>query len=295
MRKFTKIPILFIFLVFVIFISCKQSDSKKDNETILKGSATILVDETVKPLLEDQMAVFQSEYKAKIVLDAKSENEVVRAFLNDTSRIVVLSRELNANEIKYFDQLKIIPKTTKIATDAIALIRNKSNNDTLIDLQDVIYLIQGNEQKEIEGLVFDNPNSSTVRYMKQLAIVEQLPEKNVYSFKSNEEVVKFVSENDGMIGVVGVNWLFQPTPEVKEYMENITVLNVKGQNKNEYIAPTQNNLAEGTYPLARDLYIINCQGYSGLGMGFSSFVAGDKGQRIILKSGLLPVDRKSVV
>jgi phosphate transport system substrate-binding protein len=40
--------------------------------------------------------------------------------------------------------------------------------------------------------------------------------------------------------------------------------------------------------LARDLYIINCQGYSGLGMGFAS-VAGDIGQRIILKSGLLPV------
>jgi hypothetical protein len=36
----------------------------------------------------------------------------------------------------------------------------------------------------------------------------------------------------------------------------------------------QNNIAEGTYPLARDLYIINCQGYSGLGMGFPSFVAG---------------------
>jgi phosphate transport system substrate-binding protein len=44
------------------------------------------------------------------------------------------------------------------------------------------------------------------------------------------------------------------------------------------ILPSQNNLAEGTYPLARDLYIINCQGYSGLGMGFASFVAGDIGQ-----------------
>jgi phosphate transport system substrate-binding protein len=41
--------------------------------------------------------------------------------------------------------------------------------------------------------------------------------------------------------------------------------------------------------LARDLYIINAQGFSGLGMGFASFVAGDIGQRIILKSGLLPV------
>ena len=66
-------------------------------------------------------------------------------------------------------------------------------------------------------------------------------------------------------------------------------MSVKDKGKSQYYAPSQNNLAEGTYPLARDLYIINCQGYSGLGMGFASFVAGDIGQRIILKSGLLPI------
>jgi phosphate transport system substrate-binding protein len=60
--------------------------------------------------------------------------------------------------------------------------------------------------------VFDNPNSSTARYMKELAGIEELP-KEVYSFKVNKDVVKFISENDGMIGVVGLNWLYQPSPE----------------------------------------------------------------------------------
>ncbi|MHC0443657.1 substrate-binding domain-containing protein, partial [Flavobacterium sp. 3-210] len=66
------------------------------------------------------------------------------------------------------------------------------------------------------------------------------------------------------------------------------VLSVQGLNGGGYYSPTQNDLGEGKYPLARDLFIINCQGYSGLGMGFSSFIAGDIGQRIVLKSGLLP-------
>jgi phosphate transport system substrate-binding protein len=35
--------------------------------------------------------------------------------------------------------------------------------------------------------------------------------------------------------------------------------------------------------------MINYQGFSGLGMGFASFIAGDIGQRIILKSGLMPI------
>ena len=92
-----------------------------------------------------------------------------------------------------------------------------------------------------------------------------------------------------MIGVVGVNWLSQPMPEMQEYVDKVNVLSVKSLSGGNYYSPSQNNIAEGKYPLARDLYIINGQGYSGLGMGFASFVAGDIGQRIILKSGLLPV------
>ena len=111
----------------------------------------------------------------------------------------------------------------------------------------------------------------------------------MYYFKQNEEVIKYVSENEGVIGVVGLNWLYRPTPKIEKYLKNITVLNVKGLGKADYFAPSQNNIAEGTYPLARDLFIINCQGSSGLGMGFASFVAGEIGQRIILKSGLLPI------
>jgi phosphate transport system substrate-binding protein len=49
----------------------------------------------------------------------------MRAFLKDTSRIVILSRKLNEEESKYFEQLNIKPKTTKIGTDAIALFQIK--------------------------------------------------------------------------------------------------------------------------------------------------------------------------
>lgn len=203
---------------------------------------------------------------------------------------MVLSRPLNSDEIKFFGQFKIKPKTTKFATDAIALISNKKDTDTLIAMKDVVAFLKGEPQTKIKGLVFDNPNSSTVRYFTALAGVKEVLKEGVYSFKSNEEVVKFVSENDGMIGVIGINWLLQPTVGIKDYLTNINVLSVQGLNKNSYFAPTQNNLAEGTYPLARDLFIINCQGYSGLGMGFASFLAGEIGQRIILKSGMLPKD-----
>lgn len=276
-----------MFFVTVIFIGCKNSDSTK--ETIIKGTTNLLVDESFQPIIEDQVAVFQGRYNAKIVINAKSEKEVIRAFLADTARIVILSRKLNAEEKKYFEKLQIKPKVTQIASDAIALISNKSSSDTLISVKDIILFMQGKTQNRIKGLVFDNPNSSTVRYINDLAGVINSPKENVFSFKSNKEVIKFVSENDGMIGVVGLNWLYQPSSDIVNYIRKINVLSVQGKGSSTFFAPTQNNLAEGSYPLARDLFIINCQGTSGLGMGFASFVAGDVGQRIVLKSGLLPV------
>lgn len=288
MFKNSKIYILV--LVSILFIMCNQKgETQKSDESILKGTATVFVDETLTPIIEDQVAVFESKYDAKIKIVSLSESELVVSLFKDKSGIAILTRNLTVNENKIFEQKKITPKITKFATDAIAFISNKSNNDTLIALNSVIEFMKGKPNPKIKGLVFDNPNSSTVRYMNKLAGITAIPEKGVYSFKTNQDVIKFVAQNEGMIGVVGVNWLSQPMPIMQEYVNKVNILSVKSLTGVGYYSPSQNNIAEGKYPLARDLYIINGQGYSGLGMGFASFVAGDIGQRIILKSGLLPV------
>ncbi|WP_163400624.1 PstS family phosphate ABC transporter substrate-binding protein [Flavobacterium fluviatile] len=280
-------------VVFILlFAMCNQkSKVKSEKETILKGSIVVTVDETVKPIVEDQVAVFEGTYyDAKVAIKTKSEAELINDLLNKKTKVVITARDLTQGEKDKFVKLKINPRVTPFATDAIAFISNKSNNDTLIALQTVIDFMRGIPNPRIKGLVFDNPNSSTVRFMKDLAKVKDIPGEGVFSFKTNEEVIRFVAENDGMIGVVGVNWLSQPTAEIQNIVHKINVLSVKGLTDNNYFSPTQNDIAEGKYPLARELYIINCQGYTGLGMGFASFIAGDIGQRIVLKSGLMPVN-----
>lgn len=284
-----------LLLVLVLFVFACQD---KNKETIIKGKATLFVDESIFPIIEDQQAVFETEYDAKLKLITKSENEIINSLMNDTVKIAVLPRKLSNNELKAFVAKKINPKMTHFATDAVVFIRNKKSNDTLIALDDVINFMKGNSVNGIKGLVFDNPNSSSVRLISELSGIKITPQKNIYSFNTNNEVIKYVAENDGMIGVVGINWLTQAPLDMQNNVDAVTVLSVKDINKQDYIYPSQDNLAQGKYPLARDLYIINCQGYSGLGMGFASFLGGERGQRIVLKSGLLPVrmpSRKIVI
>ena len=273
----------------VLFTAVQCKEKVDDNkETVLTGEAVVAVDESVLPVMQDQVEIFEDAYKAKIKLNPKSESEVVNLLLNDSVQIAILARNLTEAESKVFDNRKVTPKITKFATDAIALIAHKSNNDTIIALSDVINFLKGQKVAGIQGIVFDNLNSSIARHFLDMAKVGKATPQNVYSFNTNDEVVKYVSDNKGMIGVIGINWVMQPSQNMQQYIGNIQVLSVKGPDSDRYIAPTQNNLAEGTYPLARDLFIINTQGKAGLGMGFASFIAGERGQRIILKSGLLP-------
>ncbi|RYJ53678.1 phosphate ABC transporter substrate-binding protein [Flavobacterium petrolei] len=289
MKNSSKILFFTFFVLLAFFYSCNQGTTSKKEETILKGSTSIFVDETLTPIMEEQVAVFENEYEAKIKLISKSEAETVNSLINEKGAIAILSRNLTQEELNIFKQKKINPKITPFATDAVAFIANKNSKDSLIALKDVISFMQGKSIANIKGLVFDNLNSSTVRYLKDLAGIQEIPQKGVFSFKNNDEVIRHVYENDGMIGIVGVNWLSQPKPAMQKYVDNVATLSVKGLNGDNYFLPSQNNIAEKKYPLARDLYIINCQGFSGLGMGFASFVGGDVGQRIILKSGLLPI------
>jgi len=53
------------------------------NDTIVEGKASVLVDETLMPIVEDELAVFENTYEAKITLVPQSEKESVIALANE--------------------------------------------------------------------------------------------------------------------------------------------------------------------------------------------------------------------
>lgn len=285
----------FVFLsatiISLILISCKN-EGNTEQQSYTSGNENILVDESFAPILEDVEYIFESTYSdASLRLIMKSENELLNLFLSDTAQVAVLSRLLTKDESRYFESRNIKIRVNRFAVDGIALITHKSSKDSTANVSDIISRLQGKDSP-IKNLVFDNANSSTIRYFKDLAGIKDIPVEGIYALKSNSEVVKYVNENPGSVGVVGVNWMVQPPVELESIVESLKILgvrNVAGKpGSDAYYKPNQNDIALGLYPLTRSLYIINCEGGAGLGTGFASFIAGERGQRIVLKSGLLP-------
>ncbi len=279
-----------LLLTSIIFASCQEKQSEAQSYT--SGKEQILVDESLAPIVEDQAYVFENTYPdAKLELVMKSEIELVNLFLEDSIQIAVLSRLLTPSEKKHFDDRKITVRVNRFAIDGIALISHRSSKDSTVTVENLIKVLNG-QASPIQSLVFDNANSSTVRYFKELAGVKELPAKGIYALKSNAEVIQYVYDNPGAIGVAGVNWMVQPPVDLEKEVESLKVLGVKNlegkPGSDAYYKPNQNDIALGLYPLLRSLYIVNCEGGAGLGTGFASFIAGERGQRIVLKSGLLP-------
>lgn len=277
--------------IILMMISCKKEKEGVVTETMLSGNTTIFVDESIFPIVEDQRDVFENTYRAQITLNSKSEAEIINDMIDDSARVSILTRMLTDNE-EAASKSKATPKITKFALDAIVFIVNKKSQDSVIQLDQVADYLNG-KSSTINNLVFDNPNSSVVRSLFEQLNIDKEKINTIYSQGNSEELIKFISENEGHIGVMGINWLTQTPTALLKYSENIRMLsvqNVKSKGiENEYIYPSQANIGKKTYPLTRELFLLNYQGTTGLGMGFASFVASDIGQKIILTSGLAPV------
>jgi phosphate transport system substrate-binding protein len=287
-----KLKVLLFIGIATILVSCKQKQDKKSAPQVNIKTATFAADEPIKPIADELLYVFNESYnntQANIIY--KSENDVLRLILEDKVRLTLLSRELNVQELKVLKQKNLAPETYRFAIDAIALIVNKASNDTLITVNEIKKMLNG-KTKTDKNIVFDSPSSSLVRYLKEFSGNNELKGKNIFALKNNKEVVKYVSEHEDAIGITGYNWLYDPNEDDKNPLNGVKVLAVKDENSklapNQYFKPSQSTLALKQYPLSRNLYIINCTGKQDLGTNFAYFILNDNGQRVILRSNILP-------
>lgn len=291
-----KLGVVYVLVLIVLTAglqTCKQKQVKSvPTDSFNAGRATFVADESFSPIVAQEEYVYRSRYpNADPVFIYKTENQAVNMLLNDSVRLAVLSRTLDTAERNIITRRTLSVEVVPFAVDAITLIVNKSSNDTAITVAQLKKELKG-EGNGNKTIVFDNPNSSLVRYLKDFSGNKEFKQKNIYALKSNIEVIKYVSEHPDALGIIGFSWINNPDKEYADYVEKVKVVGVRDEgNKqypNEYFKPSQESLVLKQYPLSRSLYLINCSSKNGLAAGFVTFLASDVGQRIILKSGLLP-------
>lgn len=292
-----------VLLVGYVLTSCQERSKYTDTPT--SGSIAISADESFQPIIDAEVEAFMASYKyAKVKPIYASEDVAIALMLNDSTRFAVVSRNLTDKERKVFEDQKIKPRIVKIATDAVALIVNKKNPDSLLTMQELTQIFSGEADtwKKINNnnfdqkimIVFDQSNSSNLNYIQQKFKLADTRKINIFALKSNKEVIEYVEKNKNALGVIGVAWISDSgdNPAQQSFIDRVQVVGISEkenqEGKHEYYQPYAAYLALKKYPLFREVFIISKEARAGLGSGFMSYIASDKGQRIILKLGLLP-------
>ena len=261
------------------------------------------MDENFQPIIQEEIDVFEAmNPKAGIKPQYTNEVDAMNLLLKDSVRVVIATRPLSDNEMKYFKSKTFYPHSYKFATDGIALIVNNHNSDSLITMGQIRKILTGEVTNWNElypksklgkfQVVFDNKNSSTVRYAIDSICNGKPLSKNLFAQNTNTEVIKFVSKTPNSIGIIGVNWLGNEKDTTNlSFKPEIRVMAVTGDATatvaNTY-KPFQAYLFYGYYPLTRNIYVIVNDPRGSLPSGLTQFLTSERGQRIILKSGLVP-------
>ena len=289
-------------IMLMIAIACSNRTGNKITETPTSGSIHILADSSFQPIVDAEISTFTGLYRyAHITPTYVTENDLISAFLDDSVKVVVTAWEPSAKQKELLLNTQIVVRTTAVAYDAIALVLNKENKDSLLTYDNVNDLFTGklNDWKSINpasdcgkmSTVFDNEKSTNIRYFKEEFKLEgQLP-SSFYAVKSNEEVIDYVSKNNGAIGLVSVNWICDKEDSTMRAFSNkikIAAISQKFLEKGSYFLPVQGSIYDKSYPFTRKINLVSRESFSGLGSGFVSWFSSEQGQRIVLKSGLVP-------
>jgi phosphate transport system substrate-binding protein len=298
------LPILRLLMISlpVIFLSCGSGQNSGQDETPTRGNIKISVDESFQPLTDSEVFTFTHLYRnAHIQAMYKPEYDVINDFMNDSVKVIVTSKKLSDYQIQYLRDTLVIARTTTFAYDALALVTNKANKDTLIRYNAIrdIFLGKINKWKDINPksklgevkVIFDNTKSGNIRYFKQLFEIKDTLGKNFFAVKNNAQVIDFVSRNPDAIGIVSVNWISDKDDSLSmSFIKKVNVVAVSQQyiNDGSYYRPYQGSIYDKSYPFVREIYLISRETFAGLGSGFINWACAEQGQRIVLKSGLVP-------
>lgn len=299
-------PLLLLLLAGLMYVGSgcqRKAEKDKHTDTPTTGNISIAVDQTYTPVIGAVLPVFHSMYKfSRIQPLYLPEVDAINLLLKDSVRLAITSRPLSPKEMAYFGAKKFFPKVVPVAIDGIAVVVHPDNADTLFSVETIRKIMLGeisswqqvNSASKLGKIkvLFDDPNSSIVRFIVDSITKSGNLGSQLSSLQSNLDVVDYVSKNTNAIGLIGVSWVSNRLdPGSRSFLQKIKVAGISASQaatpENSY-QPFQAYIATGKYPFTRFVYVILTEPRPGLGTGLTSFLASDKGQRIILKTGILP-------
>jgi phosphate transport system substrate-binding protein len=217
----------------------------------------------------------------------------IAALINGSTDIANASREMKEEEFQQAEERGVTPVEHVVALDAIAVMVNPHNPVGQLSIPQISDLFAGRitNWQDVGGenrpvvLASRESNSGTYVYFLEKVVRRGDPQnQDLFSpeallLPSSEIIGLEVSQNPNAIGYDGLGYV---TPRQK-------TVKVAPDEAGPFVPPSIDTVKDGTYPIARPLYMYTSGEPTGAIKEYLDWIVSDDGQKIVAELGFVPL------
>jgi phosphate transport system substrate-binding protein len=294
--KPSKILFLIVLLpAIVILAGCSNTSEKNINQ-----STKAYIQNTGSDTIVNLALAWAEEYQSlnpdvQISVSGGGTGTGLAALINKTVDIANASRQIKPEEVASAQKNGVDPQEFVIARDAIAVIVNPNNPIGKLTLQQVSDIFSGKynnwrdlggEDRPIVRLSRETNSGTHVYFLEHVLRLGDKENKTLFSqdtllLPSSEGIVSEVRDNPNAIGYDGLGYI---TPDLK-------VVAIAEDANSPYVIPTIQTVNDGTYPIARDLFMYTAGAPTGIIKKYLDWIISPEAQQIVSQLGFVPIQR----
>jgi phosphate transport system substrate-binding protein len=237
----------------------------------------------------------QDNPQANLSVSGGGSGTGIASLINKTTDVANASRSIKPEEIENAQANGIEPVEFVVARDAIAVIVNPDNPVNELTLQQLSDIYSGKinnwqelggEDRPIVRLSRETNSGTHVYFLEQVLRLGEKDNNTLFSpdtllLPSSEVIGAEIRSNPNAIGYDGLGY-------VTDDLKVVAVADSSIQNA-EYVQPSPETVNDGTYPIARDLYMYTAGEPQGFVKKYLDWIFTSQAQNIVTQLGFVPV------
>ncbi len=274
------------------------------------GNLNSIGSDTLNNLMTLWAEGFRKQYPTvKIQIEGKGSSTAPPALIEGTAQLGPMSRAMKNTEIDAFERkFRYKPAAFPVAIDALAVYVNKDNSVQGLTMTQVDAIFSKTRRRGAPenmerwgqlGITDEvgaspisiygrNSASGTYGFFKEYALKNGDYKDEVKEQPGSASVVQGITEDQAGIGYSGIGYV----------TSGVRVLPLAEKEGTPFVAPTQTNAMNGSYPLWRHLLIyVNKtpnKPLDPLVKEFIKFIYSKEGQSIVIKDGFFPLPQSVI-
>jgi phosphate transport system substrate-binding protein len=295
-RKTALAALILMLLATTLSVSCTRSSG---SASAASGQRTIQnkgSDTMVNLALAWAEAYREERPDVAIAVTGGGSGTGIAALINGTVDIANASREMKDNEIEQARAKGIDPIEHLVAIDALAIIVNPANSIERLTIDQLADIFTGRitNWQELGGddagiiLVSRVTNSGThVYFLDEVVRQGDSDNKDIFApqtmlMPSSVGITSEIQRNPHAIGYDGLGYV----------TEHEKLIAVAPDAASPYVLPSVQTGADGSYPIARGLYMYTAGEPTGDIADYITWIVGTEGQQIVADLGFVPLPQE---